>query len=79
MDKLEAPTLELGMNDSTNEHERSSFEFPHDSCSLLESLEFVVLSTTCSYEDHNHLLIFVSKLLEDGCGCHRLLQVLQIS
>jgi hypothetical protein len=62
MDKLIAPTLELEMNDSTNEHECSSFEFPRDSCSLLESPEFVVLSTACSYEDHNHLLIFVSKL-----------------
>jgi hypothetical protein len=53
MDKLVAPTLELEMNDSTNEHERSSFEFPYDSCSLLDSPEFIVLSTAYSYEEHN--------------------------
>jgi hypothetical protein len=62
MDKLEAPTLELDMNDSTNEHESSSFEFPHISCSLLMSLESITLSTPCPYEDSNLLIILVSKL-----------------
>jgi len=62
MDKLEAPTLELEMNDSTNEHESSPFEFPHVSCSLLASLELITLSTPCPYKDSNHLLILVSKL-----------------
>jgi hypothetical protein len=47
MDKLEAPTLELKMNDSTNEHESSSFEFPCVSCSILTSLELITLSTPC--------------------------------
>jgi hypothetical protein len=64
MDKLEAPTLELEMNESTNEHERSSFEFPRVSCSLLESPKFIVLSTAGSYEDHNHLVIVVHKLFK---------------
>jgi hypothetical protein len=40
IDNLRAPTLELKKNDSTNKHERFSFETPHVSCSLLESLEF---------------------------------------
>ena len=64
MDKLEAPTLELEMNDSTNEHERFSFKFPHISCSLLESLELITLSATRLYEDHNHLSILVCKLFK---------------
>ena len=62
MDKLNAPTLELEMNDSTNEHESFSFEFLCVSCSLLESLELIMLSATHFYEDHNHLLLLVSKL-----------------
>jgi hypothetical protein len=64
MDKLEAPNLELEMNESTNEHEHSSFEFPRVSFSLLESPKFVVLSTTYSYEDHIHLMILVHKLFK---------------
>jgi hypothetical protein len=39
-------TLETKRKDSTNEHENFSFETPHVSCSLLESPEFVLLSTT---------------------------------
>jgi len=62
MDKLETSTVELEMNDSTNEHESSSFEFPCVSCSLLASLELITLSTPCPYDDRNHLLILVSKL-----------------
>jgi hypothetical protein len=52
------------MSDSTNEHERSSFEFPRVSCSLVESPEFVVLGTICFHEDHNYLLVLVSKLFK---------------
>ena len=62
MDNLEAPTLELKKNDSTNEHEDSSFETPCISCSLLESPELITLSATRFYEDHNHLLVLVYKL-----------------
>ena len=64
MDKLEAPTLELKMYDSTNEHESFSFEFPRVSCSLLESQEFITLSVTRFYEDPNLLLILVCKLFK---------------
>jgi len=62
MGNLEAPTLELKKIDSTNEHERSSFETPCISCSLLESPELITLSATHFYEDHNHLLVLVYKL-----------------
>ena len=62
MDELVTSTLELEMNDSTNEHESSSFEFTHVSCSLLASLELITLSATCFYEDPNLLLILVCKL-----------------
>ena len=62
MDNLGAPTLELKKNDSTNEHESFSFETPHVSCSLLESLEFVVLSTACCYEEDNLPSLLVAKL-----------------
>ena len=61
IDKLETSTLELEMNDSTNEHESSSFEFTHVSCSLLASLELITLSATGFYEDPNLLLILVCK------------------
>ena len=64
MDKLKAPTLELEMNNSTNEHESFSFEFLHVSCSLLESLELITLSATCFYEDPNLLLILICKLFK---------------
>jgi hypothetical protein len=64
MDKLEAPTLQLKMYDSTNEHESFSFEFLHVSCSLLESLELITLSATCFYEDPNLLLILICKLFK---------------
>jgi hypothetical protein len=64
MDKLETSTLELEMNDSINEHESSSFEFPHISCSLLASLELITLSAARSYEDSNLLLILVCKLFK---------------
>ena len=62
MDNLGAPTLELKKNDSTNEHEGFSFETPRVSCSLLESPELIMLSATCFYEDHDHLLVLVHKL-----------------
>ena len=64
MDKLEAPTLELEMYDSTNEHESFSFEFLRISCSLLESLELITLSAASFYEDPNFLLILVCKLFK---------------
>jgi hypothetical protein len=64
MDKLEAPTLELKRNDSTNEHESFSFESPCVLCSVLESLELIMLSATCFYEDPNLLLILVCKLFK---------------
>jgi len=62
MDKLETSTVELEMNDSTNEHESSSFEFPCVSCSLLASLELITLSTICFHENHNHISLLVYKL-----------------
>ena len=55
-------TLETKRKDSTNEHENFSFENPHVSCSLLESPEFILLSTTCTHENHNLLPILVHKL-----------------
>jgi hypothetical protein len=64
MDKLETSTLELEMNDSSNEHESSSFVFLHVSCSLLASLELIMLSATRFYEDHNLLLILICKLFK---------------
>ena len=62
MDNLEAPTLELKKNDSANKHEGFSFETPRISCSILGFLELIALSAICFYEDHNHLLVLVSKL-----------------
>jgi hypothetical protein len=62
MDMPKAPTLET--KGSTIEHESSSVETPHVSYSLLKSLEFIVLSTICNYEDPNHLSILVSKLFK---------------
>ena len=62
MDIPTASTLETKEMNSTDERESFSFDTPHVSCSLLESLEFVLLKTTCTYEDSNHLLILVSKL-----------------
>jgi len=59
-----APTLETVEKVFAIEYESFSFETPHVSCSLLESPEFVVLKTTCSYEDLNHLSILVSKLFK---------------
>jgi hypothetical protein len=64
MDMPKAPTLETEENDSTIKHESFSFETPHFSCSLLEPPKSVVLSTTYSYIDHNHLLILVRKLFK---------------
>jgi hypothetical protein len=64
MDMPKAPTLETQENDFTIKHESFSFETPHFSCSLLEPPEFVVLSTICSHEDHNHLMILVYKLFK---------------
>ena len=64
MDILETPTLESKRRDSINEHESFTFETPRVSCSLSKSPEFVSLSTQCFYEDHNHLLILVSKLFK---------------
>ena len=57
-------TLETKEMNSTDEQESFAFETPHVSCSLLESLEFVLLKTTSSYEDPNHLLLLVSKLFK---------------
>ena len=62
MDIPVASTLETKEMNSIDEHESFSFETPHVSCSLLKSLEFVLLKTTCSYEDPNLLLLLVSKL-----------------
>jgi hypothetical protein len=53
MDNPLAPTLET-KKDTTYEHESFTFETPQDSCSLLESPEFVSFMTTCYYEDPNH-------------------------
>jgi hypothetical protein len=57
MDMPIAPTLETKEKDSTIEHASFSFETPHVSRSLLESPGFIVLSTTCPYEDPNHFLL----------------------
>jgi hypothetical protein len=62
MDKLETSTIELEMNNSTNEHESPSFEFSHVSCSVLASLELITLSTICFHEDHRHISLLVYKL-----------------
>ena len=82
MVNLEAPTLELKKNNSTNKHEGFSFETSRISCSLLESLELITLSATRFCEDHNHLLVLVYKLFRrmvvdayvyhkycKSCGC----------
>ena len=75
MDNLGAPTLELKKNDSINKHEGFSFETPRVSCSLLESPELIMLSATCFYEDHDHLLVLVHKLFRkmvvDACVYHK--------
>ena len=55
-------TLETKRRDSTYEHENFTFKTPQVSCSLLKSLEFISLSSTCYHEDHNHVSILVSKL-----------------
>jgi hypothetical protein len=60
MDMPKAPNLET--KDSTIKHECFSLVTLHFSCSLVESLEFDVLSTTCNYEDPNHLSLLVYKL-----------------
>jgi hypothetical protein len=62
MDILAASTLETKGKDSTDKHESFSFETPHVSCSLLASLEFVLMVPTCSNEDPNLLPILVHKL-----------------
>ena len=62
MDIPSASTLETKEMNSIDEHESFSFETPHVSCSLLESLEFILLKTTCTYEDPNLLLILIHKL-----------------
>ena len=62
MDIPTALTQESKENDSTAEHENFSFKIPQVSCSLLESLEFGLLSVDCFYEDRNHLLILIVKL-----------------
>ena len=59
MDIPTASSLETKEMNSTNKHESFSVETPHVSCSLLESLEFVLLKTTCPYEDPNLILILV--------------------
>ena len=82
MDIPIAPTLETKKEDSTDEHEIFSFETPQGSSSLLESLEFMSLSTMCFYEDDNHLSVLVLKLFRrmvvdafvyhkyyKSCGC----------
>ncbi len=63
MDMPEAPPLETNM-ESSYEHGKSTFVIPQVSCSLFGSLEFVLLLTTCPYEDPNHLLILVHKLFK---------------
>jgi hypothetical protein len=62
MDIPAASTLETKEINSTDEHESFSFETPHVSCSLLESLEFILLKTTSTYEDPNLLLTLIHKL-----------------
>jgi len=64
MDIRLASTLETKEMNSTDEHESFSFETPHVSCSLLETLEFILLRNTSSYEDPHVLLLLVSKLFK---------------
>ena len=60
MDLPHTSTLESKRENSTNKHENS--EFPQDLCSHKETPESISLSATCSYQDHNHLLILPSKM-----------------
>ena len=64
MDIPSASTLETSEMNSTDKHESFSFETPPDSCSLLESPEFILLKTTCFHEDHNRISILVCKLFK---------------
>ena len=63
MDIHETPTLESKRSESINEHESCTFGTPCVSCSLSKPPEFVSHSAKGFYEDRNHLLILVSKLL----------------
>lgn len=53
-------TLQPKIENSTNEQE--TFEFSQDSWPHKESLESIAPSTTCSHQDHNHLLVLPSKM-----------------
>ena len=54
----EAPTLESGEKDSTNEHGTVIFEIP---CSFNATPESDMLSAPCTCEDYNHLMVLFCK------------------
>jgi hypothetical protein len=59
LDIPKVTTPESKKKNSTNEHESFFFE---ESCSHKESPESASLGATCSYRDHNHLLVLVYKM-----------------
>nr|TKW33016.1 hypothetical protein SEVIR_2G204900v2 [Setaria viridis] len=61
MDTSDISTPEDKTKVFKNKHECFSFNFPLDSSSHKESSESASLFATCPYEDHNHLLILISK------------------
>jgi hypothetical protein len=64
MDITKAPTLESKRKDSTYEHQNFTLKPPFDSCSVLGSPKFVLLSTMCFHENHNHISVLVCKLFK---------------
>ena len=63
MDMPKAPTMETE-KDSTIEHESFSFKTTHVSHSFLESLGFIVLSTTCFNGEDNYPSLLDCKLFK---------------
>jgi hypothetical protein len=57
-------TLDSKGKDSTYEHESITLETSFDSGSLLEYLEFMLPSTMCFHENHNHISVLVCKLFK---------------
>jgi len=58
MEFCEAPILESGEKDSTNEHGTIIFEIP---CSFNATPESGMLSAPCTYEDYKHLMVLFCK------------------
>jgi hypothetical protein len=64
MDMPKALTLESKRKDLTYEHESFTLEPPSDSCLVLGSPKFVLLSTMCFHENHNLISVLVCKLFK---------------